>query len=123
MRRTGLKFHRFQIAAAAVATLLAPGIASAHDYSTQTRVEFVLECMKTHGGAYEYLYKCSCLIDEVAQKLSHDDFIDMSSIARYSQMSGERAGVFSDSEQMKDARKNYLAIIKQGEKACFINSK
>lgn len=118
-----MKFHRFQIAAAAIATLLAPGIASAHDYSTQTRVEFVLECMKTHGGAYEYLYKCSCLIDEVAQKLSQEDFIDMSSIARYSQMGGERTGVFRDSDQMKDARKTYLGIIKQGEKACFINSK
>lgn len=118
-----MKFHRIQIAAAAITTLFAPGIASAHDYATQTRVEFVLECMKTHGGAYEYLYKCSCLIDEVAKKLSHDDFVDMSSISRYSQMGGEKAGVFRDSDAMKDARKTYLATIKAGEKACFIGSK
>lgn len=119
-----MKFHRIQMIAAVAAALLAPTVASAdedpHNYPTQTRVEFVLECMKTHGSAYEYVYKCSCLMDEITKKLTHDDFIDMSSIARYSQMGGERAGVFRDSDAMKDAKKNYLAIVKEGEKACLI---
>ncbi|WP_026224545.1 hypothetical protein [Methyloversatilis thermotolerans] len=118
-----MKFHRFPVAVATAAVLAFPGLASAHDYSTQTRVEFVLECMQSHGGAYEYLYKCSCLIDEISKTLKQDDFIDMSSINRYSQMGGERGGVFRDPENMKEAKKTYLDIVKKGEKACFINSR
>ncbi len=115
-----MKFHRFQITAAAVATLLAPGFAAAHDYATQTRVEFVLECLQTHGGGYEYLYKCSCLIDEIATKLTQDEFVEMSSISRYSQMGGERNSVFRDSDQMRDTRKKYLGIVDEGKKRCYI---
>lgn len=35
-----------------------PTAASANDFPTTSRVEYVIECMKTHGGKYEYLYKC-----------------------------------------------------------------
>lgn len=118
-----MKFHRFQTTAALVSALLVPGFASAandpHNYPTQTRIEFVLECIQTHGGAHEYIYKCSCLMDEITQKLTHDEFVDMSSIARYSQLGGEKGGVFRDSDDMKDARKKYLGIVKAGEKSCL----
>jgi len=39
----------------------------ANDYPTSARVEYVQDCIGRHGGKLEDLYKCSCVIDRLAQ--------------------------------------------------------
>src|SRR6266496_3823191 len=66
-------------------------------YPTVDRVEFVLECMQKNGGKQEFLYKCACVIDEIAQKYAYDDFVEASTAARYQSLAGERGGAASPS--------------------------
>ena len=49
-----------------------PLAAQANDFPTQDRVEYVLECMQQHPGKQEYLYKCACTIDQIAQALRYE---------------------------------------------------
>src|ERR1041385_2597336 len=77
--------HRIALGAALAMTLT--GVALAQKvgikaYPTVDRVEFVLECMQKNGGKQEFLYKCACVIDEVAQKYAYDDFVEASTAAR-----------------------------------------
>ena len=111
-----MNVHRFQITVATLAALLAPGLASAaNDYPTSSRVEFALECLQTYGNNHEYIYKCSCLIDEISEKLNYDEYVELSSFSRSSGMSGERGGMFR-SRQMA-ARLSPLAMRAQMPRA------
>ena len=100
-----------------------PALAWAHDYPTVDRVEFVLECLRNNGGEHQYLYKCSCAIDAIAAELSYEVYVDASTVARYQGMGGERAGVFRDSDGMKDLAKRYRTAQAQAFKQCGIDRK
>lgn len=115
-----MKFHRLCITAASLTALAVPGLAAAHDYPTTSRVEFVLECMQAYGNNHEYIYKCSCLIDEIATKLDHDEYVELSSFSRTKSMSGERGGMFRGTDETRDSVKKYLGVVEESKKRCFI---
>lgn len=94
--------------------------AAAHDYPTVDRVEFVLECMQRNAGRQEFLYKCACVIDEIAQTYSYDDFVEVSTAARYQSLAGERGGVFRDPPQTRDTAKRYLQVRGAAMKRCDV---
>ena len=106
--------------ALALALSLASIAAAAHDYPTATRVEFVLECMQRNAGKHEFLYKCACVIDEIAQKFSYDDFVEASTAARYQSLGGERGGLFRDPPQTRATAKRYLQIHGEAMKRCEV---
>src|SRR5262247_498386 len=99
----------------ALALAIAPvtgyaGDAGTAGYPTVDRVEFVLECMQKNGGMQVFLYKCSCLIDEIAQKYSYDDFVEASTAARYQTLGGERGGLFRDPPETRASAKRYMQV-------------
>src|SRR5437660_7339679 len=98
------------LAVAVIFTSCVPSARAAHgyDYPTVDRVEFVLECMQKNDGKQEFLYKCSCVIDELAQKFSYDEFVEAGTAARYQNLGGERGGVFRDPPQTRESAKRYL---------------
>jgi hypothetical protein len=98
---------------------MAPLTAHANDFPTTDRVEYVLECMKNHQGKQEYLYKCSCAIDQIAGKLKYKDYVEASTAQRYQNLGGERGAVFRDPQNVKKAAKNYKAIEDAAQTACF----
>jgi hypothetical protein len=109
----------------ALALAMAPGAAwtqgaGATGYPTVDRVEFVLECMQRNDGKQEFLYKCSCVIDEIAQKYTYDDFVEASTAARYQSLAGERGGVFRDPPQVRDTAKRYLQTRGEAMKRCGV---
>ena len=89
-----------------------------NDYPTSARVEFVQDCMGRHGGKLEYLYKCSCVIDHLAEKLSYDDYVEASTFAHYSTLPGEGGGIFRDPERAKERAKLYRTLEADAYKAC-----
>jgi len=114
-----------RVALGAALALTLPGIALAQGgdvkaYPTVDRVEFVLECMQKNGGKQELLYKCSCVIDEIAQKYTYDDFVEASTAARYQSLAGERGGVFRDPPQVRETGKRYLQIQGEAMKRCGV---
>jgi hypothetical protein len=111
--------------ALALALAMAPGAAwpqgaGAAGYPTVDRVEFVLECMQKNGGKQEFLYKCACVIDAIAQKYSYDDFVEASTAARYQSLGGERGGVFRDPPQVRESGKRYLQVQGEAMKRCGV---
>jgi hypothetical protein len=102
------------------AAILVPGLARANDFPTSARVEYVLECMKDHGGKQEYLYKCSCAVDRIAGKLKYDNFLEADTSLRYQGLGGERGGEFRDPPGVREMAKGYKAIRQQANAACFV---
>lgn len=89
-----------------------------NDYPTSARVEFVQDCMARHGGKLETLYKCSCVIDRLAEKLSYDDYVEASTFAHYSNLPGEGGGIFRDPDRAKERAKLYRNLESNAYKTC-----
>jgi len=61
-----------QLSLIAASLLMLPGIGMANDFSTVTRVQFVMECIQLNDGKmnlYEATHKCSCVVDKLAEVL------------------------------------------------------
>ena len=102
---------------------LLPLAAQAHDFPTSGRVEYVLECMQKHEGKYEYLYKCSCVIDRIAKEMPYDDYVAMSTALRNQTLAGERGALFRDPAPVKDMASKYRALQASADKACYVSER
>ena len=104
--------------------LLLPGVTLANDFPTQTRVEFVLGCMDEQGGqSYDTLYKCVCLVDAIADEMSHDEFAEARVFSQLRSTPGERGGVFRDPDQARALVAKLQAATERGKMKCLIRSK
>jgi len=97
-----------------------PTAASANDFPTTSRVEYVIECMKTHGGKYEYLYKCSCAVDEIAKQVPFDEYVEISTALRHQTLGGQRGAEFRDPANVKEMASKYKTIERRVADACFV---
>ncbi len=101
-------------------TAIVSPAADANDFPTTDRVEYVLECMRDHAGKYEYMYKCSCVIDHVAGKLGYDEYVEISTALRQKSLGGERGAVFRDPDIIKVMAKKYKTIQDGANQACHV---
>ncbi|MFO7278270.1 MAG: hypothetical protein DIU56_014660 [Pseudomonadota bacterium] len=99
-----------------------PKTAPRHDYPTVARVEYVHECMVENGGEIALLYKCSCVIDRIAESLSYDEFVEAQSFARYSTLAGERGGVFRDTDEARKKARTFTDLEAAAQRSCGIES-
>jgi hypothetical protein len=93
-----------------------------NNYPTVARVEFVQECIATHGGKLENLYQCSCAIDRIANALSYDEFVEASTYAKYATLPGEGGGIFRDSDTAKQMAKRYRETQAEAYRSCGLGS-
>jgi hypothetical protein len=89
-----------------------------HDYPTHARVEYVQECIATHGGNLSTLYQCSCVIDRIADKLAYDDFVEAATYAKYASLPGEGGALFRDSDQARQMAKLYRETEAEAARSC-----
>jgi hypothetical protein len=98
-------------------------LAHANDFPTRARVEFVLDCMEDSKlPPEEAMYKCSCAIDMIADKVDYATWVDLTTIAKGSTIAGERGGVMRD---IKDGRKliaSWRELQEKAKKSCFIGA-
>jgi len=94
--------------------------AQVDDFPTSGRVEYVLECMQKHDGKYEYLYKCSCVVDRIAKTLRYDDYVAMSVALRNQSLAGERGGEFRDEASVRNMASKYKEIEAGANRACAV---
>jgi hypothetical protein len=108
---------------ALLSAFLATSLGYANDFPTRARVEYVLTCMKeSKAPPQESMYKCSCAIDAIADKVTYSAWVDLSTVANGITIAGERGGVMRD---LKDARKliaSYRELQDGAKKACFIRT-
>lgn len=96
----------------------AQGVPPANNYPTQARVEFVNDCVARNGGKLSQLYQCSCVIDDIANTLTYDEYVEVSTFAHYATLPGEGGGIFRDSDEAKAKAKRYREIEKNSYRAC-----
>ncbi len=97
--------------------------ASAHDYPTYERVEFVLDCMQRNGGAYALIYQCSCAIDKLAEQFTIDEFVEMQTSVNASDMSGQRGGELRGNPQIHQSTNRYRESVLAAGRSCGIPAK
>ncbi|MBV8740454.1 MAG: hypothetical protein JOZ12_01650 [Sinobacteraceae bacterium] len=74
--------------------------------------------MGRSNGQLANLYKCSCVIDRIATKLSYDDYVEAGTFAHYSSLGGEAGGEFRDPERAKERAKLYRSVETDAYKSC-----
>ena len=113
--------NRVRIRYALLPFLGAASIAHANDFPTQARVEFVLACMReSKAPQQEAMYKCSCAIDAIANKVDYDTYVELSTVANAITIAGERGGAVRD---LKDSRKtaaSFRDLQAGARKGCFL---
>ena len=90
-------------------------------YPTLERVNYVLDCMDRHGGPrIEHLTSCSCEIDEIADKVTLDEFTDANIYVQNKDTPGDKGAVFHDMKFAKDAFDKLEDSRKAAEKVCWV---
>lgn len=97
-----------------------PATAQANDFPTTDRVEYVLECMMEHQGKQEYLYKCSCTIDQIALAVPYDEYVEIATALRHQRLGGQRGAEFRDPDSVKAMASKYRALQDKARKACYV---
>jgi hypothetical protein len=112
---------------AALLSLLAavtlPAAAADHDYPTYERVQYVLQCMVSHGGAQALIYQCSCAIDKLAEQFSVDDFVELQTAANAIAITGERGGELRDNADVRNSAKRYRQAEQAALQSCGVKSR
>lgn len=92
-----------------------------NDYPTLERVEYVLGCTReARGSAQDSLYKCTCVIDAIAQRLSYEQFVEYSTATKAFSIGGERGEVMRGYTQGKEMAGTFRTVQADARKACFV---
>lgn len=97
-----------RLAAGSALALLAAGAQAqvrhpAHDYPTAARADYVIGCMASGGFKREYLERCACGIDTIADLMPYEDYESADTILRMQQGGlGDRGAVFRDTPVAKE---------------------
>ncbi len=118
------RVHAILLCTALSAAFIAPasGAPPTNDYPTQARVEYVNDCVSRNGGKLSQVYQCSCVIDDIANTLTYDEFVEAGTFARYATLPGEGGGIFRDSEQAKARAKQFRELEKNAYRACGLKA-
>jgi hypothetical protein len=108
--------------AAGLAALL-PSIAMSNDFSTVTRVHYVLDCMAANEdmNVYEGTHKCSCVVDKLAEVFTEREFEDISVGFRYKNLPADRGATFRDDKQIRSGLDLFEETHAKAYKECRIH--
>ena len=86
-----------------LATVCYTGAATANDFPTQARVEYVIGCMNKLGAQiYENMYACSCSIDKIAATIPYAKYVEATTLGVLINTPGEKGGAFRDVPDARD---------------------
>ena len=106
-----------------VASLMAlPSISMANDFSTVTRVQYVLDCMDSNPkmNVYEGSNKCSCVVDEIAKVFTQREYEDINTGYQMSNLPADRGGVFRDDDRVGTGIKSFKQVHAEAYESCRI---
>lgn len=99
-----------------------PTMAMSNDFSTVTRVQYVMDCMTANSdmNVYEGVHKCSCVVDKLAEVFSEKEFEDISVGYMYKNMPADRGATFRDDKQISSGLKLFNETNEKAYKECRI---
>ena len=104
--------------AAAILGLSASG-ASASDYPTEARVDYVLGCMAANGQDYLTMQKCACSIDAIASAMPYEAYERVETIIRMRERRGELGVLFRTSRMLEDDVQSFKQAQVEADLKCF----
>lgn len=90
-----------------------------NDFPTAARADYVFGCMAANGQTQEHLVKCSCSIDEIASKMSYDEYVKAETVMRMRQVPGQRGAVFFDIAWMNNIVDKLRSAQVEADMKCF----
>lgn len=115
---TGRIAAAFLLAAMTVAPNAQAQSASANDYPTIARADYVFACMQVNGRSRQVLEKCSCSIDVIAELLPYDKYEEAETIMSVRQKGGEAVAPLMTPEYQEKVLEMKRAQV-EGELRCF----
>jgi len=88
-------------------------------YPTQTKVEFVLQCMEANGKSPENLQRCSCGIDVIASMLPYDTYESAETGLQMTNVPGNRAAAMRQTSTVIDAIDKLRKAQAESNLRCF----
>lgn len=107
------------VAAAALVAGAPVHAQAVNDYPTNARAEYVFACMASNGQTRDMLDRCSCSIDQIAEVLPFEQYVEAETVLRMQQMNGERAGMFKSMAQMTEIVAQLKRAEAEAEILCF----
>ena len=88
-------------------------------YPTPVIADYVLACMASNGNSFTSLHQCSCSIDLIMSKISHDDFEKVNTILQVQLDKGQRGIFYRDSHWAKNAVELFERVQAESTLKCF----
>lgn len=107
--------------AALLCLAVAAAPAAANDYPTAERVLFVQSCMQEHPGpSFEMISKCSCTLDALAEVITYDEYVQLSTAAKAVSIGGERGSYIRDAEMLTAQGRRYRKLQAEAGERCML---
>lgn len=90
-----------------------------NDFPTLARSEFVFACMSSNESNRDFMAKCSCAIDEIAKRISYEEYAQAEAIARLWEGASPREEAFKSVGLSKDRMKKLFKAQAASELECF----
>ena len=90
-----------------------------NDFPTQARSEFVFACMSSNESKRDFMAKCSCAIDEIAKRISYEEYAQAEAIARLWEGASPREEAFKSVGLSKDRMQKLFRAQAASELECF----
>jgi hypothetical protein len=100
-----------------VLAALAAAPASANDFPTAARVEYVLACMAGEQS-YTTVNACSCRIDVMASRFTYEDWTAIETAVALQSVPGRRASAIRGIGWIKDLLERFRAAEADAEMQC-----
>jgi len=99
-----------------------PALSMANDFSTVTRVQYVMDCMTANPqlNVYEGAHKCSCVVDKIAEVFTQQEFEDISVGYMYKNLPADRGATFRDDKGVRKGLKLFEETNANAYKECRI---
>ena len=91
----------------------------ANDFPTYARSEFVFACMSSNASNRDFMQKCSCAIDEIAKRISFEEYTQAEAIARLQYGASPREEAYKSVGLSKEKMDKLYRAQAASELECF----
>ena len=90
-----------------------------NDFPTYARSEFVFACMSSNASNRDFMQKCSCAIDEIAKRISFEEYTQAEAIARLQYGASPREEAYKSVGLSKEKMDKLYRAQAASELECF----
>ena len=102
-----------------ILTNVSGGEVRSNDFPTLARTEFVFACMSANTTDRNFMQKCSCAIDEIAKRISFEEYAQAEAIARLQLGASPREEAFKSVGLSKATMDKLFKAQAASELECF----